>query len=42
MTDSCFICQCEAIDISDWYFNEKNYEFICPWCVKDMEKLRES
>jgi len=39
MTDSCYICFCEAVDTSEWFFNDKLYEFICPWCVKEMIEL---
>jgi hypothetical protein len=44
MTDSCLICQTDAISLDDWYLkiseshnNLTVIECICPWCVKDME-----
>ena len=40
MSDVCLICECEAVDNSDWYYCEKNCEYICPWCVEDMEKIK--
>jgi len=48
MTDSCIICQTEAIDLTDWFI--KSYEVygqtaviecICPWCVKEVHQIQE-
>lgn len=40
MSDSCYICQTEPVDDSDWYRCQKTMEVICPWCVEDLLKLR--
>jgi len=40
MTDSCFICECEPIDDTDWYRCKASMEVICPWCVDDMIKKK--
>lgn len=41
MADNCIICECEAIDTKEWFFNEYNYEFICNFCVKDLHDISE-
>ncbi len=41
MTDCCIVCETEAVDNADWYYCEKSTEFICPWCVEDIHKIRE-
>ena len=40
MSDACYICQTEAVDTEDWYFNEKSHEYVCPWCVRDLISIR--
>ena len=42
MTDSCLICECEAISLDDWFIKITNshgkmvvLECICPWCIKE-------
>lgn len=48
MTDSCLICQTEAISLDDWYLKgiitrgkAAVIECICPWCVKDIHTIKE-
>ena len=41
MTDACINCECEAVDTEEWYFNKVSMEYICPWCVQEMHKLKE-
>ena len=41
MSDSCIICECEAVDTADWYYCEKTCEYICPWCVKEMYNIKQ-
>ena len=41
MSDACIICECEAVDTEEWFFNKKIHEFVCPWCIKDMHKIKE-
>ena len=43
MTDTCLICQTDAISLDDWFLKieEAHHEIaviecICPWCVKEM------
>jgi len=38
MTDSCLICETDAISLDDWYICEMTTEVICPWCVKEAYK----
>ena len=47
MTDTCIICETDAISLDDWYLQIKSahgkiavIECICPWCVKDMIKIK--
>lgn len=41
MSDACIVCECEAVDTEEWYFNKKIHEFVCPWCVKDMKIVKD-
>ena len=41
MTDYCLICECEPIEPTGWFTEVNGSEAICPWCVKDMHKIRE-
>lgn len=41
MTDSCLICQCEPIEPDGWFINPITLECICPWCIKDMETVKD-
>ena len=40
MTDSCIVCECDAIDTSDWYYCAKTCEYVCPWSVKEMHDIK--
>lgn len=41
MVDACKVCECEAVDTTNWFFCEAEQEYVCPWCVKEMYKLKD-
>ena len=42
MTDYCVICFTEAVDSTDWFYNDKKCEHICHLCIEDARKLFDS
>lgn len=45
MGDACIVCECEPVDPQGWLIQESEegaiLECVCPWCVKDMKKVRD-
>lgn len=41
MSDACIVCECEAVDTSDWFYCRKIAEYVCPWCIKEMWQIRD-
>ena len=43
MTEFCIVCLTElgCTDPSGWFYNETTTEAFCPWCLKDLLKIRD-
>ena len=43
MTEACIVCETElgCTDPTGWLYDPERSEAICPWCIKDLHKIRE-
>jgi hypothetical protein len=41
MSDYCIICECEPDAPFGWFTEVDGSEAVCPWCVKDLRRIRE-